>query len=120
MRSSCTPAASSDASQTIGRFFKRRTVEMLSRRNRILFHWMLLHDPRMFWTHLLTLSGRFLISWLLLDWRFYWGIFTGLRRLSYIRAKRRENRRTMVRSDREVLELLERFYSSAPIALRKA
>jgi len=109
-----------DASQTIGRFFKRRTVEMLSRRNRILFHWMLLHDPRMFWTHLLTLSGRFLISWLLLDWRFYWGIFTGLRRLSYIRAKRRENRRTMVRSDREVLELLERFYSSAPIALRKA
>jgi len=74
----------------------------------------------MFRSHLLALAGRFLISWLLLDWSFYWGIFTGLRRLSYIRAKRRDTRRTMVRSDREVLEILERFYNSAPIALRKA
>ncbi len=107
-----------DASRTIDTHFKKRDVDMLSRRNRILIHWMLLHDPGMFRRHLMVLGGRLLISWILLDWRFYWGIFTGLRNLEHIRAKRAETRRTMARSDRELQELLERFYRSAPIALR--
>lgn len=109
-----------DASRTIDAHFDRWSVDRLSRRNRILIHWMLLHDPGMFARHLLFLTGRFLISWLVLDWRFYWGIFTGLANLRRILSKRRESRRTMKRSDRELLQLLERFYSRAPIALRKA
>ena len=108
-----------DASQTIDTHFKKSSIDMLSRRNRILIHWMLLHDPAMFRRHVLVMAGRLLISWLLLDWRFYWAIFTGLQNLERIRTKRAETRRCMVRSDRELLELLERFYRSAPIALRK-
>ena len=80
-------------------------------------HWMLLHDGAMFRQHLLTLSGRFLVSWLAMDWRFYWAIFTGLANLQAILQKRRETRRTMVRSDRELLKLLEDFYRMAPITL---
>ena len=67
--------------------------------------------------HLLSLAGRLLVSWLALDWRFYFGIFSGLSHLGHILETRRVTRRTMVRSDRELLDLLERFYRSAPIQM---
>jgi GT2 family glycosyltransferase len=104
-----------DASQTMDRKYSRRSLDRLSRRSRILMHWMLLHDTKMFRRHLLHLLGRFLFSWLLLDWRFYWAVFTGLGNLPALIRKRRSTRRTMVRSDRELLGLLEEFYRTAPI-----
>jgi GT2 family glycosyltransferase len=108
-----------DASQTMDRRYQRRQLDKLSRRSRMLMHWMLLHDGGFFLRHVLAIFTRFLVSWLILDWRFYWGVFTGLQNLPVIMEKRRETRRTMRRSDRELLELLERFYSKAPIVLRK-
>ncbi len=107
-----------DASQTMGRRYTRRNLDMLSRRNWILMHWMLLHDGGMFGRHVASLTARFLASWLILDWRFYWAIFSGLRNVRTVVRKRRETRRTMVRSDREILEQLERFYRTAPITPR--
>jgi GT2 family glycosyltransferase len=109
-----------DASQTMDKRYSRRSLDKLSRRSRILMHWMLLHDPGMFRSHLLAIAGRFLTSWLILDWRFYWAVFTGLANLPVVAQKRRVARRTMARSDAELLRLLEQFYRSAPIALRKA
>ncbi len=107
-----------DASRTMDRRYPRRTLDGISRRSRILMHWMLLHDRAMFRRHLLTIAGRFLSNWLILDWRFYWAVFTGLQNLPAIRQKRRATRRTMVRSDRGLLQLLEQFYHTAPIELR--
>lgn len=107
-----------DAGQTMDRRYERRSLDKLSRRSRILMHWMLLHDNKMFRRHVAWMIGRFLISWLLLDWRFYWAIFTGTGYLPTILRKRQSTRRTMVRSDRELLLLLEEFYRTAPIALR--
>lgn len=109
-----------DASQTMDKRYTRRSLDKLSRRSRLLMHWMLLHDGRMFRRHMLTIAVRFLTGWLILDWRFYWAIFTGMAHLPAIIRKRRETRRSMVRSDDELLKLLERFYSTAPIALRTA
>ena len=106
-----------DASQTMDRRYRRHSLDKISRRSRILMHWMLLHDPHMFRMHQLSIVTRLLSSWLLLDWRFYWAVGTGLANLSTILRKRRATRRTMARTDRELLELLQRFYGSAPIAL---
>jgi GT2 family glycosyltransferase len=106
-----------DASQTMDRRYKRRALDKISRRSRILMHWMLLHDSKMFRRHQLSIAIRLLTSWLLLDWRFYWAVGTGLANLSTILRKRRMTRRTMARTDRELLELLQRFYRTAPIAL---
>jgi GT2 family glycosyltransferase len=108
-----------DASQTMDRRYRRRALDKLSRRSRILMHWMLLHDRRMFRQHLFAIAARFLMGWLILDWRFYWAVFTGLANLPVIARKRQTTRRTMVRSDSELLHLLDHFYRSAPIALRK-
>jgi len=74
----------------------------------------------MFSRHMVTIAGRFLINWLILDWRFYWAVFSGLRKLPFILRKRRETRRTMTRSDAELRCLLEDFYRSAPIELRRS
>ncbi|NWG13428.1 MAG: glycosyltransferase family 2 protein, partial [Acidobacteria bacterium] len=50
-----------DASQTMDRRYRRRTLDKLSRRSRILMHWMLLHDPVMFTQHITALALRVLI-----------------------------------------------------------
>jgi GT2 family glycosyltransferase len=107
-----------DASQTMDRRYRRRALDKLSRRSRILMHWMLLHDRKMFSAHIASLSMRFLTSWMLLDWRFYWAVFTGIRNLPAVLRKRRLTRQTMVRTDRELLQLLNHFYRTAPIFQR--
>ncbi len=106
-----------DASQTMDRRYERRSLDKISRRSRILMHWMLLHDRRMFLMHQLSIAFRLMTSWLLLDWRFYWAIGTGLANLSTILRKRQATRRTMFRTDRELLEMLQHFYRTAPITL---
>ncbi len=107
-----------DASQTMDQRYRRHALDKISRRSRILMHWMLLHDRRMFTMHQLSIAVRLLTCWLVLDWRFYWAIGTGLANLPAILRKRQETRRTMSRSDRELLELLQHFYLTAPIAFR--
>ena len=107
-----------DASQTMKRAFRHRALNRLSRRSRILMHWILLHDRRMFSMHLASMAGQLLTSWLWLDWPLYWAVFTGLRNLPAILRKRNENRKNSVRSDRDLLRLLEHFYKTAPIVLR--
>ncbi len=106
-----------DASQTIKRFYRGQSRDMLSRRSRILMHWILLHDRKMFLQHVASMVGRLLASWIVLDWSFYWAIATGLRNIRVIRRKRMENKRSAVRSDRELIRLLEDFYRSAPIRI---
>ena len=106
-----------DASQTMKRRYGKRSRNMLSNRSRILMHWILLHDRRMFGLHLASITVRFLTSWIWLDWPFYWAIFTGLRNISTILKKRDENRRAAKRSDRELLQLLKHFRRTAPITL---
>jgi GT2 family glycosyltransferase len=106
-----------DASQTMDRRYRRRTLDKLSRRSRMLMHWTLLHDRAMFGSHLGAMTLRFLAGWLVLDWRFYWAVSTALRQLPAILSRRRLARATMRRSDRELRELLESFYREAPITI---
>ncbi|MBN1567693.1 MAG: glycosyltransferase [Acidobacteria bacterium] len=107
-----------DASQTMQKRYRGRSRDRLSRRSRMLMHWILLHDRGMFLTHLASMTGQFLTSWLWMDWPFYWAFFTGLQHLPYICRKRSENRRNSVRSDRDLLKLLKHFYRTAPIMMR--
>jgi len=106
-----------DASQTMKRRYKSRSRDRITRRSRLVMHWVLLHDRRMFGQHLAALAAQVLTSWIWLDWPLYWALFTALRNLAAIRQKRHETRRTAARSDRELLRLLDRFYRTAPIRI---
>jgi hypothetical protein len=90
---------------------------MISKRSRIVMHWILLHDRRMFGQHVASMAGRLLTSWIWLDWPFYWAVWTALGNLPEIRRKRAENRRNTLRSDRELAQVLENFYRTAPITV---
>jgi len=107
-----------DASQTMRRRYRRRSLEMLARRSRIVMHWLLLHDRCMFGSHVASMAGQLMVSWLWFDWPLYWAVITGLRNIKAISRKRRENRQVAVRSDRELRQMLEKFYRTAPIIYR--
>jgi GT2 family glycosyltransferase len=107
-----------DARQTMERRYKRRSLDMMSLRSRILMHWFLLHDGGMFGMHLASMALRFLISWTWLDWCFYGAVFSGLKNIKTILRKRAEYRRMAVRSDRELQQLLHNFTKTAPIVFR--
>ena len=109
-----------DASQTMRLRYKERSLDRLSRRSRLWMHWLLLHDRGMFGWHLASLSVRMLTSWIYLDWDFYWAVLTGIGNLGKILRTRNKNRKNTKRSDRELLQLLEHFYRTAPIALRNS
>jgi GT2 family glycosyltransferase len=109
-----------DASQSMKRRYKRRSLEMLSRRSRIVMHWLLLQDRGMVGAHVASMAGQLLTSWLLLDWPLYWAVGTSLLKMKAILRKRRENRRATVRSDREILQMLDNFYRTAPIIQRNS
>jgi hypothetical protein len=100
------------------RRYTRHSLNRLSRRSRILMHWILLHDRSMFGMHVASIATRLLLSWLWFDWSFYWAIGTGLQNLGAIRRKRQENQRAAVRTDRELMRILEHFRKTAPITLR--
>jgi GT2 family glycosyltransferase len=106
-----------DASQTMKQRYKGRSRDRLSRRSRIVMHWILLHDRVLFGQHLASIAVQLLTSWLWLDWTFYWAVFTALRHLGGIRRRRNETRKTAMRSDRDLIRLLDSFYQTAPIAL---
>jgi GT2 family glycosyltransferase len=106
-----------DASRTMDRRYRRPALDRISRRSRILMHWMLLHDPKMFRRHQLSIGFRLLTGWLILDWSFYWAVVTGCAHLAAILRKRRATRLTMLRTDRELLDLFQQFARTAPIVL---
>jgi GT2 family glycosyltransferase len=78
-----------DARQTMERRYKPRSLDMISRRSRILMHWILLHDKGMFRMHLASIAGCLLTSWIWLDWPFYWAIFTGLQNIGAVLQKKK-------------------------------
>lgn len=106
-----------DARQTMERRYRRRSLDMISLRSRILMHWILLHDRDMFGMHLTSIALRLLISWIWLDWLFYRAVFSGLKNIRNVLRKRAEQRQSAVRSDRELRQLLRNFYKTAPIRL---
>lgn len=91
---------------------KRRYV-VANHRNRFLFTWKNLHDPRLFWVrHVAPVAARALLGWLVLDGRFYRALGAALRRLPAALAGRRRERRASVRSDADVLRETEEGWRS--------
>jgi GT2 family glycosyltransferase len=91
-------------SSTIGKL-PRRKVRTIEQRNRLLFHWIQLHDWRMLashatWVLLLAISAP-----LRLRPEFVSSCVSALKLLPRVRKRRREQKRQAKRSDREVFGL---------------
>ena len=93
-------------SSTIGRL-NRNWVGRIEQRNRLMYHWIHLHDSKFFashgvWVALLTVTAPFRLKP-----RFIASVFDALGRLPAILKKRREERAAAQRTDRQVFELFE-------------
>jgi len=101
-------------SSTIGPLADSR-VPRISLRNRLILHWIHLHDRRMLashlcWVGLLALSGP-----LTFRPRLTVSLFDALGRLTAIRRRRREERAHARRSDREVMAVFEALSRRADV-----
>jgi GT2 family glycosyltransferase len=93
-------------SSTIGSFGRAR-IQAVSQRNRLLLHWIHLHDRRWLVQH--GVWVLLLALWSVVSFRpaFVRGLAGALRRWRPAAARRRAARRAAVRSDREVVNLFE-------------
>ena len=104
-------------SATIDTHFPKRSVEAVSLRNRLLFHWINLHSSGFLLRHVVMLFLLFLTRILVLDHYFYRSFFQALSQAAAVLRLRKEERRQARRSDVEISRLLNSFYRSTPIQI---
>lgn len=91
-------------SSTIGKLNRRR-VRIIQQRNRLIYHWIHLHDGRMLASHILWVALLALTAPLRLQPCFISSCAAALKALPQIRARRGEEKQRTRRSDREVFAI---------------
>ncbi len=104
-------------STTINAYYKKKFVDAISFRNRLLFHWINLHSRSYLLRHLFWLLVLTLTRVLVFDLYFYRSLGLALRRLPEVLKIRKLERSSSRRTDIEVSGILGRFYDSAPIEI---
>ena len=92
-------------SSTIGSRFRRYDVRAIEHRNRLLAHWIHIHDPKMWRSHLIRTALLALTAPVRGDLAFIDGLIEALFRRREVRERRDREKAAAVRSDREVLEV---------------
>ncbi len=104
-------------SATIGRRFSSRRIEVVAERNRLLMHWINLHDPLWLISHLCWLSLKLVaaaLSFKLVTWQAF---FAALARLPLVMPLRKQERRASLRSDREIVALFKHLSQSPEVVV---
>lgn len=101
-------------SSTIGSFGRGR-IQAVSQRNRLLLHWIHLHDRRWLTQHVIWVL--LLALWSVVSFRpaFVKGLAGALRRWRPTIARRRTEKRSAVRSDRDVVAIFEQLIARPDI-----
>jgi O-antigen biosynthesis protein len=95
-------------SSTIRKLNKRK-VRRIEQRNRLIYHWIHLHDWRMMASHAAWVLALALTAPLRLRPGFLLSTFDALRLLTKIRRRRDEEKRASKRNDRELFAIFESF-----------
>jgi GT2 family glycosyltransferase len=93
-------------SSTIKTRFVRRQIAYVTQRNRLITHWVNLHDRVWLIQHLSWVLVLLLWSGLTLRWTFWRSFFSALRELLAILDQRRKERRAMKLSDRQIAQVI--------------
>jgi GT2 family glycosyltransferase len=101
-------------SSTIGPLAGRQ-VERISQRNRLFLHWIHLHDAGYFRAHLFWVAVLLITAPMTMKIGFLRGFTDALRQVPAIRRRRRTERVSAVRSDREVLQVFRDMDASGAI-----
>lgn len=85
----------------------RRRVWRIQQRNRIIFHWINLHDQRMFLSHLAWVLFLTIIAPLRLQPTYILAVFDALQSLPQIQKRRSEEKQKAKRTDRELFSIFK-------------
>lgn len=102
-------------SATIDAHYRKKHVDAVSFRNRLLFHWINLHSPSFLIRHLLMLLVLTATRVVALDFYFYRSLYEAILKLPEVLSYRAAERKALRRSDTEVARMLTGFYGAAPI-----
>jgi GT2 family glycosyltransferase/Tfp pilus assembly protein PilF len=93
-------------SSTIGSHFDRRQIEEIAQRNRLITHWINLHDPLWLAEHIVVVALLLLSSVFTLNLAFWRAWLSALKQWPAIRQQRRQERRASHISDRQLARLM--------------
>jgi GT2 family glycosyltransferase len=96
-------------SSTIGEHFAARSVAAVRHRNRLLAHWVHVHDPAMWRSHVTHVALLAATAPLRGDFAFVSGLRQALARRPEALARRSRERAAAVRTDAEIMELFREF-----------
>ncbi len=100
------------SSATIGKSFRSRQVQIIAERNRLLMHWMNLHDRLWLMAHFCWLALKLLGALFTLDIALWRAFFAALGLLPAAWKIRNEERQQVKRSDREIAALFQSIAAS--------
>ncbi len=83
----------------------QRSIRRIQQRNRIIYHWINLHDGRLIWSHVLWMTLLAFTAPLRLQFGYLLSVFAALKRLPEVRKRRREEKSFAKRSDRDLFRL---------------
>ena len=106
-----------NASSTIGAHYRKRAVELVAVRNRLIFHWKNVHSWTMWISHLWMTLFLLLFSVFKLDFLYYRAFWQALGVMGGIRRKRREERRSSKITDVALRQRLAKFYRQAGLII---
>jgi GT2 family glycosyltransferase len=89
------------------RFFDQKLVRRIQQRNRLIYHWVHLHDPSLIASHLLWLCILLATAPLRLQPGFILSFLSALRLVRRVSRRRAEEKKQAKRRDREVFGLFE-------------
>jgi GT2 family glycosyltransferase len=102
-------------SSTIGKRFAARRVRAIRHRNRLLAHWVHIHDEALWRSHIRYVVALAVLAPFRGDIAFLSGLGQALGRRREATRRRVQERAATVRTDRDILELFERFGNRADV-----
>jgi len=104
-------------SSTIGKVFARHDVRAIEHRNRLLAHWVNVHDRELWRRHRTAVAVLGLTAVVRLDFAFLDGLAQAMGRRGEAMRRRGEERAAAVRSDRDVLAVFAELARSPDVRL---
>ncbi|MCS6804491.1 MAG: glycosyltransferase [Acidobacteriota bacterium] len=93
-------------SSTIGSHFEQRQVQEIAQRNRLITHWINLHDRRFLIEHIVVVLLLLFAAPLTANFSFWRAFWAAWQRRAAILEQRERERRAVQRSDRQLANLL--------------
>lgn len=102
---------------TITKFFKKRSISVISKRNKFLLHWKNLDSWNLWFKHIAFLCFGILTRWIIFDYIFYKSFLLAVKKIPGIIIYRRSVKEKIKIRDKELFILIRNSYNKSEVKL---